>query len=85
MAATRTTKKTRKLPRRHAVRAELFNVELARARSSLKLSIYARQEKIGEVHIGRGSIFWWGPKRKLSKRISWSRFAAMMDNLADDG
>jgi hypothetical protein len=68
--------------RKHEVRAAIRNVELVKAKSSLRLAVYADGKKIGELQIGRGSLFWWGHKRKLSKRISWSKFAEMMDRLA---
>ena len=68
--------------RKHEVKASLRNVELVKAKSSLRLAVFAEGKKIGELQIGRGSLFWWGHKRKLSKRISWSRFAEMMDQLA---
>ena len=44
--------------------------------------VYAAQEKIGTMIIGQGSLSWKGGKRQITKRISWSRFAAMMDELA---
>ena len=75
-------KTTRKAPRRHEVKADLANFELAKARSSLNLKIYAAGEKIGELEIGRGSLYWYGARRQRSKRIDWSRFAQMMDVLA---
>lgn len=70
--------------RKHEVRARLSNVELVKAKSSLRLAVYASHEKIGQLEIGRGSLYWWGGKRKKSKRIGWSEFAAMMDKLAYD-
>ena len=73
-AATRT--------RRHEVKANLANFELAKARSSLTLDIYARGVKIGELEIGRGSLYWQGRSRKKSKRLDWSKFADKMDELA---
>jgi hypothetical protein len=57
-------------------------LELTRAGSSLDLAIYADQEKIGTMIIGSGSLSWKGGKRQIVKRISWSRFAEMMDALA---
>lgn len=68
--------------RKHEVRAAIRNVELVKAKSSLRLAIFADGSKIGELQIGRGSLYWWGHRRKLSKRISWSRFAEMMDKIA---
>jgi hypothetical protein len=79
VARSRTVAKRRaKRPRRHEVRASLDNFELAKARSSLQLQIYAVGDKIGELEIGRGSLYWTG----RSKRLDWSKFADMMDELA---
>ena len=57
-------------------------MELSKAGSSIELEIYASKEKIGTLEIGRGSLFWYGRSRHKSKRIAWSRFAEMMDELA---
>jgi hypothetical protein len=48
----------------------------------LDLEIFADNEKIGTMIIGRGSLVWFGGKRQLRKRIPWNRFAEMMDQLA---
>jgi hypothetical protein len=69
-------------PRKHEVKADLSNFELAKAKSSLNLNIYADGEKIGELEVGRGSLYWYGRKKQKSKRINWSKFAQMMDDLA---
>jgi len=66
------------------VRAELRVQELTKAGTSLTLEISARGEKIGELTIGRGSLYWRGGKRQKEKRLSWSRFAELMDDLAYD-
>ena len=68
--------------RKHVVRASLDNFELAKARSSLTLEIYAHDEKIGELEVGRGSLFWTGRSRQRSKRLDWSDFADKMNELA---
>jgi hypothetical protein len=68
--------------RKHVVRAELTNVELVKAKSALKLEVFASREKLGELEVGRGSIYWRGANRQTKKRINWSRFAEMMDELA---
>ena len=68
--------------RKHSVKANLHVVELTRAGTSLDLEIYAENEKIGTLIIGQGSLSWRGGKRRKSERIPWSRFAAMMDELA---
>jgi hypothetical protein len=81
--AVRRKKAVRKAAaRKHEVKADLANFELAKARSSLTLQIYANKEKIGELEIGRGSLYWHGRKKQKSKRLDWSRFAEMMDELA---
>jgi hypothetical protein len=46
------------------------------------LEIYANREEIGTLILGSGSLFWFGRKRQKRKRIAWSRFAEMMDELA---
>lgn len=77
------TRKRRPLHhRKHEVRANLANFALARARSALTLEIYANEEKIGELEVGRGSLYWQGGKKQRSKRLHWSRFAEVMDELA---
>ncbi|KFN42708.1 hypothetical protein [Arenimonas metalli] len=68
--------------RKHEVRAQLQNVELVKAKSSLRLEIFAKKEKLGELEVGRGAIYWYGANRQKSKRINWSTFARMMDELA---
>ncbi|TCO36889.1 hypothetical protein [Dokdonella fugitiva] len=72
----------KKVARKHEVRAELSNVELVKAKSSLRLEIFAIKEKLGELEVGRGAIYWFGANRQKSKRIDWTRFAEMMDELA---
>jgi len=64
------------------VKAELSNFNLAKAKSALTLKIYSRGEKVGELELGRGSIFWRGGHRQRLKRISWVKFTEMMDELA---
>ena len=78
----RRSRATAQVVRKHQVKAKLLNFELAKARSSLNLEIYVNEEKIGELEIGRGSLFWYGRNRHKSKRLRWSRFVKMMDELA---
>jgi len=72
----------KRVMKKHSVKANLHVVELTRAGTSLDLEIYSENEKIGTLIIGQGSLSWKGGKRRNSKRIPWSRFAAMMDELA---
>lgn len=66
----------------HAVKAGLQVQSLSKAGSSLTLEIYARKEKLGELIVGRGSLFWYGRGRQKRKRIQWSKFAEIMDTMA---
>lgn len=68
--------------RRHSVQGTLEIPQLAKAGSSLRLNIFADKRKIGELLIGRGSLYWYGRNRQRAKRIGWSRFAELMDELA---
>ncbi|MDP1859846.1 MAG: hypothetical protein Q8K82_14330 [Gemmatimonadaceae bacterium] len=72
----------RKKPQRFSVEASLENVELVRAGSSIKLEVFKRGEKLGELQIGRGSIFWWGAKRQKRKRLRWDKIADQFNRLA---
>ena len=44
--------------------------------------IFADGEKIGTIVIGRGSLTWYGKNRQKGKRLSWSRFAELMDRFS---
>ena len=65
--------------RKHEVRAQLQFLELTKAGTSLNLRIFSHKEKIGELEIGRGSLWWLGRNRKRRKKLSWTRFAELMD------
>jgi hypothetical protein len=45
----------------------------------MAFEIYASEEKIGTIVIGRGSLTWRGGRRQREKRLSWSQFAELMD------
>ena len=68
--------------KKHHVRALLTVRELTRAGSSLNLALYSESNKIGQLEIGQGSLYWWGRNRRTRKRIRWSEFAKMMNELA---
>lgn len=74
--------KKKKATRKHEVKAELSNFTLAKAKSALTLHIYAQNEKVGEIQLGRGSLYWWGRSKQTYKRVSWPKFTAMMNELA---
>lgn len=69
-------------PEVHKVRATLDVGELARAGNSLELHISARGRKLGELKIGRGALYWVGRNQRRPKRVSWTRFAEMLDGLS---
>jgi len=81
MATQRARKRTTST-RAHVVRAEFKVHELSKAGTSLLLEIIEHGEKIGELEIGRGSLFWRGGRRQSRKRVRWGRFAELMDGLA---
>ena len=68
--------------RKFEVKAEVANFTLAKAKSALKLAIYDRDEKLGQLEIGRGSLYWTGARRQIEKRLNWGRVAQMLDELA---
>ena len=85
MAAKRKKAKRRakSAERKFEVKAEVANFTLAKAKSALRLQIYSRKEKFGELEIGRGSLRWWSARSPTEHRIPWARFAQMMDDLAN--
>lgn len=64
---------------KHQVTANVRILDLTKAGSSMDFDIYADREKIGHIVLGRGSITWYGKNRQKGKRLSWSRFADLMD------
>jgi hypothetical protein len=72
-------KKPRK---RYSVEASLANVSLARAGSGITLLVFERGRKLGELQVGRGSIFWWGAMKQRRKRLDWRRVAEELNRLA---
>ena len=72
----------RRLQPKHEVKANLKVPRPSKAGSSLTLEIFASHQKLGEITLGRGSLYWTGKGRHKSKRINWTRFADVMDELA---
>lgn len=72
----------KRVPRIHEVTAELENFKLAKAKRALTLVLWVKGERAGEVHMGSGGLFWWGRNRQLSMRMSWTKFAEMMNERA---
>lgn len=74
----------RRRVRKHSVHVTLNVPQLTKAGSGLELYLYAEGEKLGQLDIGRGGIYWRGGNRRKVKRISWSRFAEMLDDVSYD-
>ena len=68
--------------RKFEVKAEVANFTLAKAKSALKLAIYDRDEKLGQLEIGRGSLYWTGAHRQIEKRLNWDAVAQKLNELA---
>lgn len=69
----------KKVNRKHTVNAHVQILDLTKAGSSMRFEIYADEKQIGTIVIGRGSLTWRGGKRQREKRISWSKFAELMN------
>lgn len=65
--------------RKHSVRCTVQVPELTKAGSSVSFEVFADGEKIGTIIAGRGSLTWYGGKRKTGKEISWTKFAELMN------
>lgn len=64
--------------RKHSAKAKVQVMDLSKAGTSIDIEIFAFDEKIGTLIIGRGSLTWKGKKWKDGRRFSWSRFADFM-------
>ena len=83
MAARKKAKrKSKSVARKFEVKAEVANFTLAKAKSALRLQIYDRKEKLGELQIGQGSLYWTGAHRQIEKRLNWGSVAQKLNDLA---
>jgi len=71
--------KAKRTVRKHSVSASVQIHELTKAGTSIDFEIFSEAEKIGTIVIGRGSLTWFGRKRRKSIELSWTRFAKLMD------
>ncbi len=65
--------------RKHRVSCTVQVPALTKSGSSVWFEVHADGEKIGTIVLGRGSLTWYGGKRQKGTRISWTRFAEMMN------
>ena len=70
---------TKKAVRRHSANARLQILGLSKAGTSIDIDIFVDKEKLGTFVIGRGSVTWFGRKWKNGRRLSWSKFAELME------
>ena len=49
---------------------------------ALKLAIYDREEKLGQLEIGRGSLYMTGAHRQIEKRLNWDAVGQKLNDLA---
>jgi hypothetical protein len=57
-ALARRPARKRTNPWRHGVKAQLANFGLVKAGSSQRLQIFSNDEKIGQLEVGRGLLYW---------------------------
>lgn len=69
------------MEKKHKVKASMSVVELTKASTALTLEVFSYDTKIGTIEIGQGSIGWKGHNRKSFKKLNWTKFAEMMDEL----
>jgi len=65
---------------RHQVDATVRVRDLTRAGTSLELDVYDDGRKLGRITLGQGSMI-WTRGRARPKRIRWSEFAQIMNEL----
>jgi hypothetical protein len=82
MGKTQGKKTVSKVERIYSVTATVRNCELVKAKSAIRLVISEKASKLGELEIGQGGLYWWGHKRKRSKRIPWRTFSEIMNKRA---
>lgn len=74
-------RKTRRR-QKHQVDMNIHVRDITRAGTSLQLEVFASGEKLGDLTIGSGSVMWRGRNRRSTKRINWTRFAELLDEVA---
>lgn len=68
-------------PKKHQVKASMSSLDLSKAGSGISLSIDCNDEKLGTLRIGHGSMMWKAANLRSFKRIDWTRFAKMMEDI----
>jgi hypothetical protein len=71
--------KAKRLRRKHSVSASVQIHQLSKAGTSIDFEIFADEEKVGTIIIGRGSITWYGRSRRKPIELNWTKFADLME------
>src|SRR5690606_34676990 len=77
MAGPRKTRRRKK----HRVDLALTARDITRLGTSVQLEVFAEGVKLGDLDIGSGSVAWRGRHRRSWKRIDWTRFAELMEQV----
>ena len=73
-------KRVRKLSPRYTVDISFQAQDIAKAGAALSFKVHDRDGLLGTVEIGQGTFGWRGGNMKKGiKRLSWERFAAVMN------
>lgn len=67
--------------KKHQVKASMSSLDLSKAGSGISLVIDCNNEKLGTIRIGHGSMMWKAASSRTFKRIDWTRFAKMMEDI----
>jgi hypothetical protein len=68
--------------RRFVADATITNFDLTRTKSAIRVRVFERGEKFGELEIGRGSLMWYNKKGQKGPRVRWQVVAEMFNELA---
>ena len=72
--------KTLKVRQKHTAKATIQVTELTKAGTSIELDLFADEEKLGRLIIGRGSLTWFRKNAETpTEKWTWSRFAHLLD------
>jgi hypothetical protein len=69
---------------KHLVKANIQIHELSKAGASMSFDLFADDQKLGHMVIGRGTITWYGKNRKQGRELNWTKFAKLMDEACYD-
>jgi len=68
------------MAKKHSVKAHVQILDLTRAGSSISFEIFADKAKLGEIKLGQGSITWFRKNAKLGRKLTWTKFAELLNH-----